>query len=136
MASIQPRLIRRGGQDRLVKELAFCNITTIDGANALLRDGFDDELNRKFAVASTDPNDFHRPAPKGLNLDNVFCIEHTRTLQNDWTVQLKGCAFQVLRSNNPLPRPSQKIIVREHLDGSVSLWNGERGKEVGEDGLH
>jgi hypothetical protein len=113
-------------QDRLVKELALQNITSIDGANALLRGGFDDELNGKFAVAPAAKEDFHRPLPKGVNLDNVFCVEHTRTLQNDWTVRLKNSIFQVLKDNKPLPRPGQKIALREHLDDSVSLWNGER----------
>lgn len=113
-------------QDRFVKELKLRAIATIDKANELLLGGFNDELNAKFTIAPADPNDFHRPVPVGLNLDTVLCIEHTRTLQNDWTVRLKGCIFQILKTNAPLPRPGQKIIVRKHLDGTISLWQGER----------
>ena len=66
-------------QDRFVKELKLKGITTIDGANELLSGGFNDSLNRKFIAEPANKQDFHRPVPKGLNLQNVFCFESTRT---------------------------------------------------------
>jgi len=113
-------------QDRFVKELKLKGITTIDGANELLLGGFNDSLNRKFIVAPADKQDFHRPVPKGLNLENVFCFEHARTVGNDWTISYKGRSFQILKANKPLVRPRQKILVREHLDRSITLWNGDK----------
>ena len=61
-------------QDRFVKELALGEITTLAAANALLADGFTDALNAKFAVAPLEAEDFHRPVPKGLDLDDEFCF--------------------------------------------------------------
>ena len=113
-------------QDRFVKELKLKGITTIDGANELLLGGFNDSLNRKFIDKPADKQDFHRPVPKGLNLENVFCFEYTRTIGNDWTISYKNRSFQILKANKPLPRPRQKILVREHLDRSITLWNGDK----------
>ncbi len=111
-------------QDRFVKELKLKGITTIDGANELLSGGFNDSLNRKFIAEPADKQDFHRPVPKGLNLENVFCFEYTRTVGNDWTIRYKNRSFQILKANKPLPRPKQKILVREQLDGTLTLWDG------------
>ncbi len=112
-------------QDRFVKELKLKGITTIDGANELLSGGFNDSLNRKFIAEPANKQDFHRPVPKGLNLQNVFCFESTRTVGNDWTISYKNRSFQILRANKPLPKPRQKILVREHLDRSITLWIGD-----------
>lgn len=108
-------------QDRLVKELALDGIATIAGANALLANGFTDALNAKFAVAPLAANDFHRPVPKGLELDEVFCFETTRVVQNDWTVRHKNRYYQLHEDNKPLPKPRTKVLVRTHLDGRVQL---------------
>lgn len=111
-------------QDRFVKELCLKGITTVDQADAELTGGFTDNLNRKFAVKPADKQDFHQPLPKGINLENVFCFEHKRVLQNDWTVRYNNCILQVLKTNKPLPRPKQKILVREQLDRTLTLWDG------------
>ena len=108
-------------QDRLVKELALAGIPTIAGANALLANGFTGALNAKFAVAPLEAQDFHRPVPEDLNLDEVFCFEATRVVQNDWTVRHDNTYYQIHKDNTPLPRPKTKVLVRTHLDGRVQL---------------
>ena len=113
-------------QDRFVKELKLKGITDINNANDLLLGGFNDSLNRKFIAKPADKQDFHRPVSKGLDLKNVFCLEQTRTLQNDWTISYKNRSFQVLKTNRPVPRPRQKIVVREHLDRSITLWGNDK----------
>ena len=50
-------------QDRLVKELGLCRVTTLEGANQLLREGFIDGLNRRFAKPAASACAFHRPVP-------------------------------------------------------------------------
>jgi hypothetical protein len=115
-------------QDRLVKELALGGITTIAGANALLANGFTDALNAKFAIAPLEAKDFHRPVPKGLDLDDVFCFEATRVVQNDWTVRHENEYYQIHKDNTPLPKPKTKALVRTHLDGRVQLLH--KGKPL------
>lgn len=122
------RVERKHGvyQDRLVHELRLQGITTIEGANALLDGGFDEQLNAKFARAPRNPADAHRAIPVDVDLRDVFCIDEPRTVANDWTIQYHKQAFQILRLNDPLPRPGDKVVVRTWLDGSVFLWFRER----------
>lgn len=108
-------------QDRLVKELALGAITTVAGADALLANGFADALNAKFAVAPLEARDFHRPEPKGLELDDVFCFETLRVVHNDWTVRHENRYYQIHKDNKPLPKPKTKVMVRIHLDGRLEL---------------
>jgi molybdenum-dependent DNA-binding transcriptional regulator ModE len=113
-------------QDRLVKELALGDITTLDGANKVLVGGFTDGLNDRFAVAPADALDYHRPLHKAVDLDDVFCHEEHRVVQNDWTVSHENRQYQVLKCNTPLPKPKDRILVRIHLDGRVQLLYREK----------
>jgi len=118
------RVERKHGvyQDRFLHEMRLKGITTLDAANALLDGGFDEQLNAKFARPPRNPADAHRPVPRGLDLRDVFCIDEPRTVANDWTIQYRKQAFQILKLNHPLPRPGDKVLVRTWLDGSVFLW--------------
>lgn len=117
------RVERKHGvyQDRLVHELRLQDITTIEGANALLEAGFDQHLNEKFARPAREPKDAHRRLPKGLDLRDVFCMEEQRTVANDWTISYRGHVIQILKLNAPLPRPGDKVMVRTWLDAQVHV---------------
>ena len=108
-------------QDRFVKELALRGITTLETANKALRNGFSDDLNAKFARAPLDENDFHRPVPREVVLEDVFCIEEMRIVNNDWTVRYQNRWHQILEKNRPLPKPKQRVVVRTRLDGTLHL---------------
>jgi hypothetical protein len=59
--------------------------------------------------------------PEGLDLDDVFCFEEHRTLQNDWCIRHENRHYQILKENRPLPKPKDRILVRTHLDGRTQL---------------
>jgi hypothetical protein len=115
-------------QDRLVKELRLHGVTTIEGANKLLAEGFSERLNAKFQREPARARDFHRRVPKRINLAEVFSWEQTRTVQNDWTVRHDNRFYQILKDNRPRPRPQHKVLVRLLLDGSVQILY--RGKKL------
>lgn len=108
-------------QDRFVKELKLRGITSIAGANKLLRDGFCEQLNARFGRQPRSSQDLHRPVPEGLTLREVLCFEQERSIQNDWTVRYKSRVFQILAENKPLPKASQRVVVRELLDGTLQI---------------
>lgn len=108
-------------QDRFVKELVLHRITTCATADKLLKNEFCDDLNKKFAIAPREAEDYHRPLPKGLDLDDVFCYEELRVVQNDWCIRHGNRYYQILKDNTPLPKPKHKILVRTHLDGRLQL---------------
>ncbi len=115
-------------QDRLVKELALRGITTCKTTDKLLQKDFCESLNTKFAVQPISDKDFHRPVPKGILLENIFCFEALRVVQNDWVISHEGTFYQIAKDNKPLPRPKDKILVRTRLDGTVHLIY--KGKEL------
>ena len=117
------RVERKHGvfQDRFLKELALQNITTIAAANALLQEGFVEDLNRRFAVPPADPADAHRPLAKGENLAAILCREKSRTVSNDFTVRYESRWYQITRDNRSLPKPRFRVTVRTLLDGTMEL---------------
>jgi hypothetical protein len=112
----------RTHQDRLIKYLREQTVSSIDEANRLLDSFFTDDHNRRFA--HTDGlTDIHRSAV-GIDLNNVFCLQDTRQVHNDWTITLNTQFIQLLRSEAPLPPPRSNVIVRLWLDGSLHIfWN-------------
>lgn len=116
-------------QDRLVKELHLEKIKDMNRANKFLMDKYLDEINKKFAIKPKSLVDFHRSVPAGMDLRKIFCIEELRRVNNDWTVCYKNRYFQILKDNKLLPRPNDKIIMSEHLDGSIHItYKGEELK--------
>jgi len=107
-------------QDRLAKELRLKGISSIEPANELLRGGFFDKLNAKFAKAPKNPGDRHRPLDKKTDLAAVFSFEHERTLGNDYTVRFQNRLFQILKQKH-LPPVKARLTVQIRLDGSVHL---------------
>lgn len=121
------RIERRHGvlQDRLVKELRLRGVKDLEGANALLKDGYLERINERFGHSPASRVDYHRPLPKGVRLEDVFAIEVLRTVQNDWTISWDGRWFQITGPARDLPRRKEKILARRRLDGSsVLLRNG------------
>lgn len=113
-------------QDRLVKELALGGVTTLEGGNQLLRDGFIDGLNRRFAKPAASACDFHRPVPEGVALEDIFVIEETRRVNNDWTVKWEGRWYQLERGKGKLPPAKSTVQVQLRLDGTRRiLYRGD-----------
>ena len=112
----------RTQQDRLIKYLREQNVSSIDDANHILESFFIDDHNRRFAHTQAIA-DIHRTAT-GIDLNNVFCLQDTRQVHNDWTVTLNAQFIQLLRSDTPVPPPRSNVVLRHWLDGSLHIfWN-------------
>lgn len=113
-------------QDRLVKEMRLNNIGTIDEANEFLK-GWLPKINKRFAVAPANSDDMHGPAPKGTDLRKVFCLEESRVVKNDWTLQFENQWMQISKQQTTLPPAGARVIVQKWLDGTIHvLYNGQR----------
>lgn len=108
-------------QDRFVKELRLNRVKTIEKANQILEDGFIDKLNSKFEKLPRNPESAHRPI-NGIDLNQVFCWEYERQVQNDWTFPFKNKFYQIKKHYGCTVQPREKILVRKHVDGSMSAW--------------
>ena len=112
-------------QDRFVKELALRQIKTLSSANAFLSERFLDEINDRFAQAPASTEDGHRSIKAYGDLNQIFCWEHQRSVKHDWTIQFEKECYQLERQEEVRIKPKQRILVRKHLDGNLSVWYKE-----------
>lgn len=107
-------------QDRLIKEMRLRGISSIDAANEYLQKEYIPRFNQKFGVDPEKTEDVHRSI-KDFDLDNIFCIQEKRIVQNDGVIQYQNQLFQVTK-NRIYAQPKSEVIVRIHLNGSITLW--------------
>jgi transposase len=115
-------------QDRLVKKLRRKGIVSHEAANVYLRKEYLPEHNERFARRPARPEDYHRRAPRGAELDRIFRLEIPRTIYNDWVVRYENRFFQLQRqSRNYAPAHSQ-VLVCEGRHGKITIEY--RGREL------
>ena len=112
-------------QDRLVKEMRLEGVSTCEEANRFL-DVYLPKHNRRFMKEPLRPQDLHRPVPKSLNLDDIFCLQGIRTVNNGYIIKWTSRTFVLTRPSLTLRR--QKVVVREWFDGRLSIRF--KGKEL------
>lgn len=110
-------------QGRLPQELRLAGIGTVQAANWFLRERYIAEFNQKFAVAPAQRGTAFLPAPR-RRLDEIFTIRHERTVNRDNTVVLEQRVFQIEKTRWRATLAGCRVLVREHLDGTVSIAYG------------
>lgn len=116
-------------QDRLVKEMSLRGIRSIEEGNQFL-EGYLPLYNKRFSVCPKERDDFHRPLPRGVNLDAILCIKTERTLRNDFTVAHNRKLYQVEDAIK-----ASKVMVQDRIDGSMIMTHKDRAlrfKEITE----
>jgi transposase len=113
-------------QDRLVKKLRRKGIAEVERANAFLEAEYWAEHNQRFAHPPASTDDFHRVAPRGISLDQVFRLEETRTVSNDWVVRYANRHFQLERQSHQPPARGT-VHVLEDATGRIEIrYRGRR----------
>ena len=117
-------------QDRLIKKMRLLEIADDGSANAYVQAVYLAELNARFGVMPARPADYHLPRDPQLSDRDVFCLEHTRTVGNDFVVQFGRRALQLNpRARGRVPAGS-KVIVRESRAGELRVVHvNRRGEE-------
>jgi transposase len=109
-------------QDRLVKELRLAKITTIDEANAFLKE-YIPKFNAQFAVVPNRRANLHRKMNKQTleKLPQIFSIQNQRKVMNDYTIRFKNRFFQLNEIQPTTVYKKDIVIVEEHLDGEIKI---------------
>ena len=107
-------------QKRLIPKLGRKNIRTHEAANAFLQEEYLADHNARFAVEPAAPEDYHRQAPAGRELEQVFCLETERSISNDWVVRYENRYLQLERASDYPPRQA-KVTVCEWEDGRIEI---------------
>ena len=112
-------------QDRLVKELALASITTVDAANAFIRDTYLPAHNARFVVKAEQDGSAFVAIP-GVDLNEILCVQEDRQVGNDNTVTFHRRRLQIPPS--PL-RPhfvKARVKVRHYHDATYAIFHGPR----------
>jgi transposase len=121
-------------QDRLIKKMRRKKIGTHAAANEFLEKEYLVEHNRRFAVAATEPEDYHRARPRKAELDEAFRLETERTIGQDWVVRHQNRFYQIRRESGYAPARA-KAVVCEWEDARLEIrYRGQRlgFEEIGE----
>lgn len=112
-------------QDRLVKKLRRKGIADVAVANAFLETTYWADHNRRFAQPPASADDFHVTVPRGVRLDQVFRLEETRTVANDWVVRYDNRLLQLERQSGLAPARST-VLVYEDQAGQIEIRYRDR----------
>lgn len=119
-------------QDRLGKAMRLAGIKTLEEANEFLKTYWP-RYNRRFAKEPRERRNLHRPVPKRLEQEDVFCLKATRTINNGFLIKWRNRSYAV--DSPSLGMKGRKAEVLEHFDGRLEFrWQGRmlEVREVGE----
>src|SRR5438309_9120358 len=98
-------------QDRLVKKMRLKKIQTHAEANRFLEKEYLPEHNRRFRRTPAQLEDYHRAAPRAVELEEVFHLETGRVIGNDWVVRHDNRYFQVKAQTRQYAPAKGKVTV-------------------------
>lgn len=130
-AQAKGRVERNHGthQDRWVKKMRRKNIQSYAAANEYLEGEYLPDHNRRFARPAASPEDYHRSTPSRKELDEVFHLEESRVIGNDWVVRYQNRFLQVKRQARNYAPAKGKVVVCEWEDGRLEIrYRGQKVK--------
>lgn len=112
-------------QDRLPKELALNAITTVEAANAFLRDVYIPGHNARFAVAAEQQGSAFVAIP-GVDLNEILCVQEERQVGHDNCVSFNRLKLQIPESPLRAHFVKATVKVRRYHDGTHAIFHGPR----------
>ena len=110
-------------QGRLVNELKLAGARSLAEANTYIRDRYLTEHNKAFAVEPRESESAFVSAGE-VDLDTIFCREVVREVGKDNVVTFQSVALQIAKQPGRRSCTGLAVIVRQHLDGSLSVHRG------------
>jgi hypothetical protein len=108
-------------QDRLIKKMRRKKIGTHEQANLYLQQEYLPEHNQRFRCAAVEAENYHRRAPSGTELREVFRLESERVISNDWVVRYDNRLFQVQAQSRKYAPAQGKVVVCQWQDGRMEI---------------
>jgi transposase len=107
-------------QDRLVKELRLCAISTPAAGNAYLPE-FMAAYNERFAREPKSPHNAHRPVRNDEDLDLIFTWQEDRQLSKNLTLSYRRVLVLIEPGPKTLSLGGKTCRVHEHEDGRIEI---------------
>jgi hypothetical protein len=112
-------------QQRLPPELRRAGVTTIEAANAYLRDRFVPAHNERFGKRAAEDGSAY-VAYEGLPLREVLCIHEERQVGRDNCVSWMGKSLQIPEQRHRRHYVRATVRVHVYPDGRMALFDGPR----------
>lgn len=112
-------------QDRLTKELALAEITTIEAADVYIRDVYIPAHNARFAIAPEEVGSAF-VAVAGVDLGEILCVQEERQVGNDNCVSFNRLKLQIPASPLRAHFVKARVKVRHYHDGTHAIFHGPR----------
>ena len=109
-------------QGRLPQEMRAAGVRTVDQANDYLAK-YIVQHNEKFCVKAAEVGTAFVPH-HGTDLNKIFSKHHERVVSNDNTVSFGRLRLQIQRQTFRFSMAKCRVLVCEHLDGTISLHYG------------
>ena len=110
-------------QGRLPQELRLAGITTVEQANAFLRERYIAEFNGKFTVSAREKGTAFRKTARA-DLNWVFTVQTERVVAKDNTVAIGEQHWQLQKSRFRSSLAGCTVTIHEHLNSDVSIRYG------------
>ena len=110
-------------QGRLPQELALRGLQDYPAANRFLRQTWLAYHRRHWVLPAAQRGTAFVPCQRP-DLDRVFAVQHERTVANDNTDQYGRVTFQIAASPLRCSFAKCRVLVYEHLDGTLSIGYG------------
>lgn len=120
-------------QGRLPQELRLAGVTSLEAANAFLRERYIAEFNAKFASKAAERGTAFRRCGRS-DLGWVFSIQTERIVAKDNTVAIGNRWWQLDKTRWRHTLAGQTVTIHQHLDGTVSIRYGPHVVGRGNDG--
>jgi transposase len=110
-------------QGRLPQELRLAGITTIEAANAFLRELYMAEFNSKFTAPAREKGTAFRKTARA-DLNWIFTVQTERVVAKDNTVAIADQHWQLEKSRFRSSLAGCTVTIHQHLDATVSIRYG------------
>lgn len=113
-------------QDRLPKELALNNITTLEAANRYIKEVYLSRHNERFMVKAASSESAYTRWSNPFPLKDILCMQEERVVQKDNTVHYNGLILQIPKNDFRHHYVKATVCVHEHTDRSLAVFYGPR----------
>jgi len=117
--------LNRTLQERVVQELKAAGIETVEEANRYLGERYVPLHNELFEVKAKEPESLFVSCT-ATALDNYLCVKEERVVGQDNVVRYRGRSLQIEKQRDRATCARLRVSVREHLDGRVTVWHGQK----------
>ena len=110
-------------QGRLPQELRLAGITTVEAANAYLRERYIAEFNTKFTAPAREKGTAFRKTARA-DLNWIFTVQTERVVAKDNTVAIADQHWQLEKHRLCSSLAGCTVTIHQHLDTTVSIRYG------------